>query len=192
MPQKNEFPGTGDEGSGISPSLTSQSEWIAEIKSRNCMQCHQLGNKATREIPPELGEFNSLVAAWDRRVQSGQAGGFMHFWIDRMGRQRSLEMFTDWTDRILEGKVPEVPPRLQGLERDVVISQWDWADSKAYLHDEISTDKRNPTVNDNGPIHGALGASADYVPVLDPVRHTASKVRVPVRDPTTQSQRPPL
>ena len=26
-----------------------------------------------------------------------------------------------------------------------MITQWDWADPKAYLHDEISTDKRNPT-----------------------------------------------
>ena len=90
VPQKNEFPGTGDEGNGISPSMTSQAEWIAEVKSRNCTQCHQLGNTATREIPTEFGEFDSLVAAWDRRVQSGQAGGFMNFGIDRMGRRRSL------------------------------------------------------------------------------------------------------
>ena len=192
VPQKNEFPGTGDEGNGISPSMTSQAEWVAEVKSRNCTQCHQLGNKATREIPTELGEFDSLVAAWDRRVQSGQAGGFMNFGIDRMGRRRSLEMFANWTDRILGGEVPEAPPRPQGLERNVVISQWDWADPKAYLHDEISTDKRDPTVNANGPIYGALEASADYVPVLDPVRHTASELRIPVRDPETPGQGPPL
>ena len=36
------------------------------------------------------------------------------------------------------------PPRPQGVERNVVITEWDWADPKAYLHDEISTDKRNP------------------------------------------------
>jgi hypothetical protein len=29
---------------------------------------------------------------------------------------------------------------------------WDWADPKVYHHDEISSDKRNPTVNANGPI----------------------------------------
>ena len=99
-------------------------------------------------------------------------------------------MFADWTDRILAG---ELPPRPQGVERNVVTTQWDWADPKAYLHDEISTDKRNPTVNANGPIYGALEASADYVPVLDPVRHTASRVRVPVRDPDTpMAAGPPL
>ena len=46
---------------------------------------------------------------------------------------------------------------------------WDWADPKAYLHDEITSDKRNPRVNANGPIYGALEASADYLPVVDPV-----------------------
>ncbi|HEY6207487.1 MAG TPA: hypothetical protein VIW28_00380, partial [Gemmatimonadales bacterium] len=73
----------------------------------------------------------------------------------------------------------------QGLERNVVISEWDWADPKAYLHDEVSTDRRNPTLNANGKIYGALELSADYLPVLDPVRYTASRVPLTVRDPST-------
>ena len=52
---------------------------------------------------------------------------------------------------------------------------WDWADEKAYLHDEITSDKRNPRVNANGPIYGALEASADYMPVVDPVTHTSRR-----------------
>ena len=193
VPGQHEFPGTGPEGNGISPNMESQAAWIRTLKSGGCIVCHQLGNKATREIPTELGEFDSLVAAWDRRIQSGQAGGNMITGLNRMGRQRALEMFADWTHRITTGELPPVPPRPQGLERNVVTTQWDWADPKAYLHDEISTDKRNPTVNANGPIYGALEASADYVPVLDPVRHTASRVRVPVRDPDTpMAAGPPL
>ena len=47
-------------------------------------------------------------------------------------------------------------------------------------------------VNAYGPIYGALEASADYVPVLDPVSHTASQVPVPVRDPATPRAGPPL
>ena len=71
------------------------------------------------------------------------------------------------------GEVPPAPPRPQGIERNVVITQWDWADPKAYLHDV----GRRPTgairrVNANGLIYGALELSADYLPVLDPVRHT--------------------
>ncbi len=57
------------------------------------------------------------------------------------------------------------------MERNVVITQWDWADPKAYLHDEISTDKRHPTVNANGLIYGSPEESRDYLPVLDPVHH---------------------
>ncbi|MDA2938259.1 carboxypeptidase-like regulatory domain-containing protein [Acidobacteria bacterium AH-259-A15] len=193
VPDKSEFPGTGPQGNGISPNMKSQAQWLRVLKSGNCMACHQLGNKATREIPAELGEFDSLVAAWNRRIQSGQAGGSMINGLNAMGRQRALEMFADWTGRITAGEVPLAPPRPQGVERNVVITQWDWADPKAYLHDEISTDKRNPTVNANGPIYGALEASADYVPVLDPVRHTASQAKVPVRDPDTPvAAGPPL
>ena len=94
-------------------------------------------------------------------------------------------MFADWTDRIAAGELPPAPPRPQGAERDLVITRWDWADPKAYLHDEIATDKRNPHVNANGPIYGSLEASADYTPVLDPVNHTASQLPLTVRDPNT-------
>jgi hypothetical protein len=62
---------------------------------------------------------------------------------------------------------------------------WDWADPKAYLHDLVSTDRRNPTANANGPVYAVLEASADYMPVLDPKTHTASRVPVTVRDPNT-------
>ncbi len=193
VPEKSEFPGTGPQGNGISPSIGSQSAWVRSLKSGGCMACHQLGNKATREIPAALGEFASTAAAWDRRIQSGQAGGSMVGGLNRLGRPRALEMFADWTDRIMAGEVPPAPPRPQGEERNVVITQWDWADPTAYLHDEASTDKRDPTVNAYGPIYGALEASADYVPVLDPISNTASQVVLPVRDPNTPvASGPPL
>jgi hypothetical protein len=186
VPDENEFPGTGPEGNGIAPEMTSQARWLRNFKSGNCTACHQLGNKATRTIPGELGHFASSLEAWDRRVQSGQAGGGMSNSLNNVGRERALAMFADWTDRIAAGEVPAAPPRPKGIERNVVITQWDWADPKAYLHDEVSTDRRNPTVNANGPIYGALEASADYLPVLDPVRHEASRVPLTVRDPNTR------
>ena len=46
-----------------------------------------------------------------------------------------------------------------------MVTLWDWADPKVYLHDDIATDKRNPTVNANGPIYGALEESGDYLTV---------------------------
>ena len=61
-----------------------------------------------------------------------------------------------------------------------------------YLHDEVSTDRRNPTVNANGPIYGALELSADYVPVLDPMSHSVSQVPMTARDPSTRPASSPV
>ena len=59
---------------------------------------------------------------------------------------RALALFGDWTDRVAKGELPKTdPPRPHGIERNIVVTEWDWNTPKAYLHDEISTDKRNPT-----------------------------------------------
>src|SRR3712207_8371298 len=53
-----------------------------------------------------------------------------------------------WTERVANGEIPATAPkRPQGIERNVVITIWDWADPKAYLHDLVSTDRNNPTVD---------------------------------------------
>jgi hypothetical protein len=192
VPDKSEFPGTGPEGNGFSAGLTSQAALIRQLTSGGCTACHQLGTKATREISPALGPQPSSVAAWDRRVQSGQAGGQMSTTLNQIGRQRMLAMFADWTDRIAAGEVPEAPKRPQGIERNIVITEWDWADPKAYLHDVVSTDRRNPTLNPNGKLYGSLELSADYLPVLDPVRNEVSRVPLTVRDPNTQPTSPQM
>jgi hypothetical protein len=188
VPDKSKFPGTGPEGNGISPSIKNQADFLRTIKSGNCMACHQLGSKGTREFHESMKveKFASSEEAWEHRVQVGQAGGGMLSSIHRMGREEVLKMLADWTDRIAAGEVPQAPPRPEGLERNVIITQWDWADPKAYLHDLVSTDRRNPTVNANGLIYGALEASADYLPVLDPVNHVASKIPLTVRDTNTR------
>jgi len=190
VPEKSEFPGTGPSGNGIAPGMDSQAEWLRNLKSGGCWACHQLGSKGTRELSPALGKFPTSAAAWERRLQSGQAGAQMINGLGQLGRDRALALFADWTDRIAAGEVPPAPPRPQGLERNVVITQWDWADPKVYLHDEVSTDRRNPTLNANGLIYGALELSADYLPVLDPVRHTASQVPLTARDPNTPPTSP--
>jgi hypothetical protein len=192
VPDKNEFPGTGPAGNGISPTMGSQAQWLRNVKSGTCWSCHQLGSKGTRELPPNLGTFPSSVAAWERRLQSGQAGTQMINGLGQLGRDRALALFADWTDRIAAGEVPPAPPRPQGLERNVVITLWDWADPKAYLHDSVSTDRRNPTLNANGLLYGALELSADYLPVLDPVHHTVSQVPLTVRDPNTPPTPPAM
>lgn len=106
--------------------------------------------------------------------------------IHQWGSEGVLKMFADWTDKIAAGAVPPTPPRPSGIERNVVITQWDWADPKAYLHDLVSTDRRDPTVNAYGELYGALEVSADYLPVLNPSTHDTTRVPLTVRDPATQ------
>ena len=192
VPDKSEFPGTGPKGNGISENMKSQAQWLELIKTDSCWSCHQLGNKATREIPRSLGTFDSPSLAWERRLQSGQAGSAMVGGIGRLGKERALAMFADWTNRIAAGELPPAPPRPQGVERNVVITEWDWAGPKAYLHDEIATDKRNPAVNANGLLYGAPELSTDDIPVLDPIHHTATHVRMPVRDLKTAAPGKPM
>ena len=192
VPAASEFPGTGATGNGINENLRSQAHWLRLIKTDSCESCHGMGTKGTREIPASLGVFDSSAAAWDRRVQSGQAGPGMSNGLNGLGRPRALAMFADWTDRIKGGELPAAPPRPQGAERNVVITQWDWADPKAYLHDEIATDKRNPNINANGPLYGALELSHDYVPVLEPAKNASSRITLPVRDPDTTYSAPQM
>jgi hypothetical protein len=193
VPDKSQFPGTGPGGNGFSPAMKSQSEYLNLVKTNGCVTCHQLGNKATRTIPAAFGPFKSGHEAWTRRIQSGQAAGNMIGTIDRMGTQGTLKMFGDWTDRVAKGELPAAKPqRPQGIERNAVITVWDWSNAKAYLHDATASDKRNPTVNANGLIFGATENSTDKVPVLDPVKNVVFEVKLPVRDPKTPGADQPL
>ncbi|HEX4567196.1 MAG TPA: hypothetical protein VH138_11230, partial [Vicinamibacterales bacterium] len=182
VPAKSEFPGTG--ANGIAPGIKTQQDWLRNLKSGTCWACHALGTKETREIPAALKDM-SPTDAWQRRILSGQAGRDMMSGISGFGIGRALQMFSDWTTRIAKGEVPPQPPRPQGTERNVVITEWDWADPKAYLHDEVSTDRRNPRLNANGLIYGSTELSTDYLPVLDPVHNTTSRVPLTPRDPAT-------
>jgi hypothetical protein len=188
IPGKSLFPGTGPSGNGVPVALRSQDQWLDIVKTDGCYTCHQLGDRATRTLPPSLGTFKSSAEAWDRRVRSGQAGGYMAAIIGSLGSRLALQRFGEWTDRIAAGALPTArPPLPQGVERNLVITLWDWASPKEYLHDEISTDRRNPTVNAHGPIYGSTEASSDFVPILDPVKNASTRIKLPVRDPNTPS-----
>lgn len=189
VPEASEFPGTGPDGNGIPPAMKSQAQWLDVVKTNGCYTCHQLGNKATRTIPPELGDFATSAEAWQRRIQSGQAMVQMTTGLGRLG-PRGVQQLAEWTDRIAAGALPSaLPARPQGVERNLVLTLWDWAGPRDYLHDEVSTDKRNPRINANGAIYGAPEESTDLFPVLDPVSHKATQVKMPVRDPATPSSK---
>jgi hypothetical protein len=190
IPAESEFPGADKSPTGMPAGMKTQSDWIDTIKN-SCQSCHALGSKNVRSPHvAELGEFKNSQDLWARRLQSGQALTGMALGINRLGPDRGYKMFADWTDRIAAGELPfDKPERPKGIERNVVVTAWDWGTPKLYLHDEVSTDKRNPTVNANGMIYGSPEESSDYVPVLDPVHNTAKLVKHPYRDPQTPSSK---
>ena len=188
VPPASDFPGTGTRGNGIPETLKTQGQWLDIVKTDGCYTCHQLGEVATRTIPPALGHFANAQEGWEARIQVGQASENMINNIGRLDTQRALKLLAEWTDKINGGALPaEQPSRPQGIERNLVITQWDWSDPKAYMHDEIASDKRDPTVNANGLIYGATEESTQDLPVLDPVKNTATTIHIPVRDPNTPS-----
>ena len=96
----------------------------------------------------------------------------------------SFKLYGDWTDRVAKGELPHTrPSRPQGAERNIVVTLRDWMNEKQYLHDLISSDRRNPTVNGNGPLFGSPEYSSDLMPILDPIENKATTFRMPVRDP---------
>ena len=143
-----------------------------------CLNCHQVGNKATREILPSVAaETTSSLEAWDHRVAMGPMGQGMAGAFRRLGPQRS--MFADWTDRIAQGDAPtQVPPRPTGVERNIVVTLWDWGTEHDGRTDSTSSDIRDATVNANGLVYGVVQPRGTLT-VLDPVEHRASTIQIP-------------
>ena len=187
-PAESNFPGTGAKGNGISPLMATQQHWLQNMKE-NCMFCHQLGDRATREL-----EAADHVEGWAQRIQMarpderGQTkpNGMMINNMTRFGRDQGIAMFADWTKRIQAGELPKsAPPRPQGAERNIVVTVRDWAGGH-FIHDQISSDHRDPNVNAKGPIYG-MGIRTGDLHIFDPVSLKSSVVPIPSVDGTGKS-----
>ena len=172
-------------GSTEIPKNITRAAWIKQMNNTDCIGCHQLGQESTRTIPAQLGKFDNGAEAWQRRIQSGQAGEMMTNRIAGQFGGAPYKYFGDWTDRVAKGELPKnKPPRPAGVERNLVVTTWDWSSPDKYMHDTVSTDRRNPTVNANGPLFGSPEYSTDNAPILDPMTNTASFFKMPVADPS--------
>jgi hypothetical protein len=188
IPAKDQFPGTGEKGNGISPNIKTQEAWVDTLKS-SCQSCHALGSKGIRTVPKTFHEGSaSSVQAWAKRTQAGQAMTNMATSLGYMGIDAALKNFADWTDRIAAGELPFAKPeRPKGIERNIVVTMWDFSSPQHYLHDGISSYQHDPRVNANGPIYGAPEESTDNIPVLDPVKNKAYTIKHPVPNTETPS-----
>jgi hypothetical protein len=175
IPGQDQFGGKSD-----IPDNVTQVDWLTALKNQACVGCHQLGQQSTRTVPAALGEFKNGEEAWERRVQSGQASPLMVNVLAGKFGGVPFKYFGEWTDGIANGALPFAkPPRPQGVERNIVITEWDWSSPDKYLHDLISSDKRNPTVNGYGPLYGSTEYATDHEPVLDPKTSKVSFVTPP-------------
>ncbi len=136
-----------------------------------CMLCHQIGIKTTR----------SLVTreAYDAGTKKA---GTMYQTSLGLNREALLDSLANWSQRIAKGETPKTTPaRPRGMERNIVITQWNWGDKWAYAHDEIATDKNNPTRNADGKVWG-VDIGNDRLLWVDPVKNTTGEIKVPTRN----------
>ncbi len=143
------------------------SAWVSQFKL-GCQLCHQVGTVMTRNKTRELYDVGFRTAAT------------MHATADGLGRAKLLDALATWSARINVGEVPKAPPRPQGIERSLVITQWAWGDGTTYAHGGIATDKRAPTANANGPVYGA-DIGNDRLLVLEPGLHLPREIKMPTR-----------
>ena len=166
------------------PANVTQVAWLTAMKNQACVGCHQQGQESTRTFPAAFAHLGSSEEAWMRRVQSGQSAPLM---VNPLAGQLGgvpFKYFAAYTDAVAKGGLPaEQPPRPRGVERNLVLTLWGWGTDHTYLHDPISTDKRNPTVNAGGPIWGSPEYSSDDLPILDPKTNSTRFVHVPPGTP---------
>jgi len=149
--------------------FVSQEHWLASL--RGCNQCHQIGMAAMRSFT------NPRV--WDGifKMNGGMDGA-----ANRLGREVLTKTFVDWATRIQKGEVPSAPARPTGIERNFVVTQWDWGAPESFFHDLTSTDKRNPTLYPYGKVYGADRTGGGRLWVLDPVKNTVEGLVVQPRN----------
>ena len=152
------------------PKERTQVDWLKQMKNIGCIGCHQLGQASTRTIPAGVRQLQVRR----RGLDAPHAVRPVRRADDRTSSPATsaacrIKYYGDWTDRIAKGELPFAkPPRPQGVERNVVVTSWEWSTEKHYLHDLIASDRRNPTVNAYGPLYGSPEYSTDNMPILDP------------------------
>ena len=175
---------------GLPPTLTQQG-FINGMKNNGCIGCHQIGQESTRTIPAAFGKFDSSEEAWQRRIQSGQAGENMINVAAGELAGLPFKVLGDWTDRVAKGETPHTKPeRPQGVERNIVVTLREWSTEDKYLHDLISSDRRNPTVNAYGPLYGSPEYSTDNIPILDPIKNSQTSFKMTYTPDTPEALGP--
>jgi hypothetical protein len=152
--------------------FASQTHWLTDAKL-GCIRCHQFGSPIFHSRAEPL----AWEASWTERPLESRTA-------DVLGRRATNTAFSDWARRIRKGELPAAPPRPAGIERNVVMTQWDWGGTNSYIHDVIATDKRQPTRYPHGRIWG-VDFGHDQLWSLDPKTHQTRWYPVPTTNVLT-------
>src|SRR5436853_284843 len=98
IPPASDFPGTGEKDNKIPETMKNQHYWIDTVKNA-CQSCHAIGTHGIRVVPKEFQETKDSGEAWTRRLQAGQAMTNMAIVSARLGPDKGIALFADWTDR---------------------------------------------------------------------------------------------
>ena len=140
--------------------------WSDQFKL-NCIICHQPGSAMTRVAGREVFDHGLKKTA------------LMDMLARQLNRDLTLDVLEQWGNQIAAGKTPDsAPPRPQGIERNFVITQWQYGERYTYAHDIISTDKRNPSLYPEAKIYG-LDIGNDHLLIMDPKANSWEKVKLP-------------
>src|SRR5439155_606952 len=108
--------------------------WVIAETSAG-QSCHALGTPGMRTVPKIFMEKGDSVEAGRERLKSGGAMALMARDIGRLDGERAIRLFAEWTERIAAGELPFAhPERPKGVERNIVLTLWDWSQPTAYLH----------------------------------------------------------
>jgi streptogramin lyase len=164
--------------SDLPAGFTSEAQWVSDMKL-GCMRCHQMGDRV----------FHSHTSAesWEAWFRQRPGEGNT---ADYLGRAAFTRTLGDWGARITAGEVPPAPPRPTGVERNVVVTEWEWGDGETYMHDTVATDKRRPTINGHGRLWG-VDFGHDKLFSLDPTTYQVKSWPVPTTNVPNRPATPP-
>ena len=128
VPDKSEFPGTGPKGNGIAPTMRTPGRLDQPDEGRlPAVPSDGQPRRRARFVKPIPDAHSTRRGMGSQRVQVGQRGPQMSGALDRFGRAaRARDVRRLDRSHRQAGEVPPQPPRPQGVERNVVLTQWDW------------------------------------------------------------------
>ena len=162
IPPASEFPGTGPSGNGIAENMKSQAQWIDLMKSQ-CVQCHQLGTKATREIPAALAPtVRSRIARRQRGIESAIEQGRKP---PPATVEYSLSGKANRRERVL---VSEAEERLANLDHTIAVKENEsWLNKLSY---ENTSDRTIEDFLAGRPGRGGVSANQRRITELESER----------------------